>query len=64
MKFTPIRKGERIEMEIEDINLPRGKENKGKIYTVTEKETGKQYRAKVISCSLPKCYCDAEIVED
>lgn len=63
MLFTPIKGNKRIEMNIEEVDIPRGKENKGRIFTVKEKETGKLYKAEVIACSLPTCYCDARLID-
>jgi hypothetical protein len=68
MLFTPLKGSlnnyRRVNMEIEDTDIPRGKVNKGKIFTVKERGTGKIYRAEVVACSLPNCYCDARLISN
>lgn len=64
-KFTPISRktGKRIKMEINESphDIPRGRFT---TFMVTEKSTGKKYKARTMGCGLPGCICDAMIYDD
>lgn len=65
MLFTPIdiKTGKRLKMQVKYTDVPRGEENKGKSFTV-ETMDGRKYECRVRACSLPDCYCDAELIKE
>lgn len=63
MLFTPrALDGTRLEMEIMDTYIPRG--GASKKFVVTELVTGKRYSCRSASCGIPKCMCDAIVLNE
>jgi len=62
MIFTPIslKTGERLKMDVKDFVLPRGRVA---TFYVTDTKTSKTYKAKTMSCGLPRCICDAKLYD-
>lgn len=63
MLFTPIDAltGERLNMEVEEKDIPRGKIVP---FTVKEVGTGKVFLCMTKECGLEGCICDAWLVEE
>lgn len=61
--LTPMFQGFRVALRVspeDDAKLRRGRGVHG---IITDLDTGKKYRLEGRPCSLPGCYCDAEIIE-
>ncbi len=64
--FTPLSKNGSKRLKIrcsmyEMHGIPRGRAHMGEVFEITAKN-GKKYKAQVVACDLPTCFCDAQLV--
>ena len=64
---TPIYKGQRVALRLSEADYllvsRAGRYAGAPIGVLVDVDTGIPYEATRIACSLPRCFCDAEIVE-
>lgn len=61
--LTPMFRGERVALRVTATDAAKPRRGPGEYGVITDLDTGKRYRLRGKACSVPTCYCDAEIVE-
>ena len=59
--ITPILNGKRVKVKVSEADYDKVTRGLGYKGIITNQKTGKTFRLYGRACSLPNCYCDAEI---